>query len=151
MPTRHEGSDAERGALDLMIKLARASDTFLGRLAGPVQECGLTMSGFGVLETLWHLGPLRPTEIAAKHLRSRNNLTVVIDHLERDGLIERVKCPNDRRAHHVHLTSEGRARIEDAFPRFLIGLVREASVLTREEQGQLSDLLRKLGQGSPEV
>lgn len=147
MPSHYEGTETERAALDLMIKLARGGEAFLGRLHGPVQEAGLTTSQFGVLETLWHLGPLRPSEIAEKHLRSRNNLTVVIDHLERDGLIERVRCPKDRRAHHVHLTPAGRARIEAVFPSFVAGLVREASVLTPQEQATLGDLLRKLGKG----
>lgn len=147
MPSHYKGTEEERRALDLMIKLARASDSFLGRLQGPVLEAGLTMSGFGVLESLLHLGPLRPTEIAAKHLRSRSNLSVVIAHLERDGLIERVTCPTDRRAYYVHLTEAGRARVESVFPRFVAGLMREVSILSPEEQVQLGDLLRKLGRG----
>ncbi|RYG73941.1 MarR family transcriptional regulator, partial [bacterium] len=72
-------------------------------------------------------------------------------HLERDGLIERVKCPKDRRAHHVHLTPAGRTRIEAVFPLFVADLVREASVLDPDEQATLGALLRKLGRGLPET
>ena len=148
MPSHHKGTEEERSALDLMIKLARASEAFFSRLHGPVAEAGLTVSQFGVLETLLHLGPLRPSEIAEKHLKSRNNLTVVIDHLERDGLVERVRCPKDRRAQYIHLTEAGRSRIEAVFPNFVEGLVREASVLDAREQIELGNLLRKLGKGN---
>lgn len=147
MPTHHEGTEEERRALDLMIKLARGSDAFFARLHTPVAEAGLTPSQFGVLETLYHLGPLKPTQLAEKHLKSRNNLTVVIDHLERDGLVSRKKCPQDRRAHYVHLTDAGRERIQAVFPSFVRQVVNEASVLTDEEQALLGTLLRKLGKG----
>jgi MarR family 2-MHQ and catechol resistance regulon transcriptional repressor len=100
---------------------------------------------FGVLETLLHLGPLMPSQLAEKHLKSRNNVTVVIDHLERDGLVRRQRCLMDRRAQWIHLTDEGRRTIEAVFPCFVEAVVADTSVLTDEEQDQLCVLLKKLG------
>ncbi len=128
-----------------MIKLARSSESFMGRLLPPIIEAGLTPTQFGVLEALYYLGPLMPSELAEKNLKSRNNLTLVIANLERDGLVRRESHERDRRSQIVHLTHEGRARIEAAMPLFVKQLVRETSVLTPEEQEQLSALLRKLG------
>jgi MarR family 2-MHQ and catechol resistance regulon transcriptional repressor len=147
MPTHYEGTAEQRCALDLFIKLARASEAFFARCSEPVQGGGLTPTQFGVLETLWHLGPLTPSQLAEKHLKSRNNLSVVIENLHRDGLVRREQCPKDRRAHYIHLTDLGRDRIAALFPPFVDAVVREASALSVEEQEGLSHLLKKLGQG----
>ncbi|MDR3689730.1 MAG: MarR family transcriptional regulator [Fimbriimonas sp.] len=147
MGTHFEGPEVQRIALDLFIKLARASESFSGRVDVPILEAGLTPTQFGVLETLMHLGPLSPSQLAAKHLKSRNNLSVVIENLDRDGLIERVRCPKDRRVQYIHLTQKGRARIEELFPRFARIVAQEATVLTAEEQRELCRLLKILGTG----
>lgn len=148
MPTHFKGTEEERRALDLFIKLARASDAFFSRVSEPMQHMGLTPSQFGVLETLWHLGPLTPSQLAEKHLKSRNNLSVVIENLHRDGLVKRERCPRDRRAQYIHLTDLGRQRIERVFPCFVETVLKEVDVLTPTEQDQLSALLKKLGLGA---
>ena len=147
MPTKFNGSAEQRQALDLFIKLARASDAFFGRTTCAAAEHGLTPTQFGVLETLLHLGPLKPSTLAEKHLKSRNNLSVVVDHLERDGLVERVRCPKDRRAQWIHFTKAGEAKIKSVFPVFVETVTEEAGVLTADEQTQLCHLLKKLGTG----
>lgn len=147
MPTKFKGTDEEQQALNLFIKLARASDAFFGRSCRTHAEFNLTPSQFGVLETLLHLGPLKPSQLAEKHLKSRNNLSVVIEHLVRDGLVERVSCPHDRRAHWIHLTDAGRERIERALPSFVKCVTEEASALSVSEQAELCILLKKLGKG----
>ncbi len=145
MPTHFQGSPKQRRSLDLWIKLARACEAFAFRTSKPVTDAGLTPMQFGVLETLLHLGPLMPSQLAEKHLKSRNNVTVVIDHLERDGLVRRQRCLMDRRAQWIHLTDEGRRTIEAVFPCFVEAVVADTSVLTDEEQDQLCVLLKKLG------
>jgi len=145
MPTHYSGTEAEKRALDLIIKLARAGDAVAQRTMGAVTEAGLTPTQFGVLETLYHLGHLMPSQLAEKHLRSRNNLTVVIDKLEKQGYVKRLRCPNDRRAQWVDLTELGRALIERLLPIHVAALVKDVSVLTTDEQLTLSCLLKKLG------
>jgi MarR family 2-MHQ and catechol resistance regulon transcriptional repressor len=145
MPTHHEGTLEEESALNMFIALTRGTDAFFARLHNCLIGFDLTPSQFGVLETLYHLGPLTSSQIAEKHLRSRNNLSVVIANLERDGMIARKICPNDRRSHWIELTETGRTRIEQAFPHFLRGLLRECSVLSQDEQELLRGLMKKLG------
>jgi len=147
MPTHFDGSAEERRALDLFIKLARAAEAFGARTLGPIVDAGLTPVQFGVLEALYHLGALMPSQLAEKHLTSRNNLTSVVDRLEADGLVRRERCPSDRRAQWIHLTEEGRARVERVMPEFAQAVAREASGLSPQEQEQLNGLLRKLGRG----
>ena len=147
MPSHYAGTEEEKRALGLFIKLMRAADSVGARVMHRTGLGGLTPTQFGVLEALLHLGPLSPCQLAAKHLMSRNNLSVVIKNLERDRLIYRVPDPHDRRAHTIHLTDDGRARIEAAFPPHVEAVVEEMKALSPEQQEQLGALLRQLGRG----
>lgn len=145
MPTHYKGSEKERRALDVYIKLFRATESVSGRTAGPIIAAGLSPSQFGVLETLYHLGPLMVSQLADKHLKSRNNFTVVVDNLEKQGLVRRERSHEDRRAVWVHLTETGQERIERIIPEHACAVARDMEVLTDEEQEQLGTLLRRLG------
>lgn len=148
MPTHYPGTCDERRALDTFIKLMRAAESVAQRAFVGVAAAGLTEGQFGVLEALHHLGPLRLSDLATKHLRSPNNLTVIVDNLERDGLVRRVRDDKDRRVTHVHLTEAGAEKIAALFPCHVVSIQRQLAVLTAEEQETLSTLLKKLGKGS---
>lgn len=145
MGTHHRGPDPEVRALDTFIKLSRAADT-VGTVTA-YAECGLTSSQFGTLETLYHLGPMCQSEIGKKILRSSGNITLVIDNLEKRGLVRRERAEDDRRRVGVHLTPEGRALIEHVFPEHVALLTAAFNVLTPDEQEQLGKLCKKLGKG----
>ena len=145
MGTKHRGSDRERSALDAYIKLRRAANTLSALESASLREAGLTESRFGVLEALFHVGPLRQSDLASKLLCSAGNLTTVVDNLERDGLVERRRGEADRRTVTVHLTSVGRELIEELFPRHVAAIVNWFSVLGLDEQFRLSAALRRLG------
>jgi MarR family 2-MHQ and catechol resistance regulon transcriptional repressor len=83
--------------------------------------------------------------LGVKLLRSDSNVTMVVDNLEKRGLVQRQRDPADRRAIIVFLTDAGRALIEQIFPPHVAAVVREMSVLTPEEQEMLGRLCRKLG------
>jgi DNA-binding MarR family transcriptional regulator len=89
MPTYHKGTPQEVQALDTFIKLTRATDSLQARLARRETFGDLTPRQFGVLETLYHLGPMRQGEICAKLLKSGGNITLVVDNLEKRGLVRR--------------------------------------------------------------
>ena len=145
MPTHYAGTEEERRALDVFVKLMRAAQSVADRTSAPMAAAGLTWSQFGVLETLYHLGPQMPSHLAEKHLKSANNFTVVIDNLEKQGLVRRERDTPDRRAVRVHLTDAGRERIERALPEHVRAVVADMEVLMPEEQEQLGALLRRLG------
>jgi MarR family transcriptional regulator, 2-MHQ and catechol-resistance regulon repressor len=145
VPTRHTGPADERLALDAYIKLARATAAVDAAINRPLADHGLTVSQFGVLEALLHLGPLGHGVLGRKILKSSGNVTTVIDNLCRLGLVTREHDPRDRRVRRVALTDEGRRRVERALPDH-VRRVRDAfSCLSREEQETLGDLLKRLG------
>lgn len=145
MGTHYTGSEEEVLALDAFIKLTRATDSLLSRLSQSESLKQLTVSQFGVLEMLYHLGPLSLGEISEKLLKSTGNITVVIDNLEKQNLVVRVREQQDRRIIRVSLTPEGRERIKKLFPYHVRAIREQMKVLNKDEQRMLAELCKRLG------
>lgn len=145
MPTHYQGSPQEVLALDTFIKFTRAVNAMELRLFHQEFLEDLTPSQFGALETLYHLGPLCQGELSGKLLKSTGNITLVLDNLEKRGLVQRVRDTEDRRMVFVHLTPAGQEMIERIFPRMLAAIEAEFSVLNAEEQAVLGSLCKTLG------
>jgi MarR family 2-MHQ and catechol resistance regulon transcriptional repressor len=146
MPSRHQGTEEERLALDLTIKLARASQALMNRVMCQVVAAGVSPSQFGVLDALYHLGPMTLGDIAKKHLKSPNNMTSVVDTMERSGLVERRRCAQDRRVIYVDITDKGREIFAKLWPGHVERLVEAVASLEPEERAELARLCKKLGQ-----
>ena len=145
MGTQYRGTKEEVRALNAFIKLVRAAGSVSARVEAHFAAIGLTVSQFGVLEALYHLGPLFQKELASKILKSTGNITMVVDNLEKRGLVERVRDEEDRRHTSVRITADGRRLIRSFFPGHAGRIVREMSVLTAGEQEELGRLCRAVG------
>jgi len=145
MPTHYHGNPEEVRALNAFIKLMRAANSLEARLVQRGCLAELTPSQFGVLEALYHLGSLCQSELAHKILKSSGNMTMVIDNLEKQGLVRRERDRQDRRFITVHLTEKGREKIEAILPCHVKAIVEEFSVLTPAEQETLGELCKRLG------
>jgi len=137
-------------ALNAYINFARAAGSLLGRMSLELDQKGLTMGQFGVLETLLHLGPMCQRTLGQKLLRSGGNITLVVDNLEKHGWVRREPQKDDRRMMVIHLTPQGRKLIEGVFPEHAQTIKREMSVLTQREQETLRRICRKLGRNGEE-
>lgn len=86
------------------------------------------------------------SELSQRLMVSNGNITGLIDNLERDGLVERVLLPADRRARKVRLTAQGRttfaemARVHESWINDLLGC------LSNEERQVFATLLGKIKQ-----
>jgi MarR family 2-MHQ and catechol resistance regulon transcriptional repressor len=143
--THYKGTKDEVRALNAYIKLMRASESVSARIHGHLTDAGLTVSQFGVMEALYHVGPLNQGGLAKKILKSSGNITMVIDNLEKRGLVKRERRSEDRRYYTVQLTTEGRRLIRSIFPRHASKIIEEMNALTRTEQEELARLCRKVG------
>ena len=78
----------------------------------------LTASEFEVLQQLEQADDcsLRMTALAESAHLTQSALSRLVSRLERDGLVERKACEQDRRSLFVALTDEGRSRYADAKP-----------------------------------
>lgn len=118
---------------------------FNKQTAVDIRRYGLTQAQFGIVESLGHLGFMTLGDIARKQLSSCGNTTVVVDNLEKNGLVERRPCKEDRRAVYLHLTPKGQRLFDDIFRQHARCVQQLASALSEEEQKHLSALLKKLG------
>ncbi|MDT8324266.1 MAG: MarR family transcriptional regulator [Bacteroidota bacterium] len=143
--TKQYGTRADT-ALGMWVKLARAYATFNRETVKDIRRYGLTQPQFGALECLGHLGPMTIGELSRKMLVSGGNMTCVVDNLEKEGLVRRQHSDEDRRSVIVALTEKGDALFQDIFPQHAAFIEQLATVLSDEEQGELSRLLKKLGQ-----
>ena len=104
MGTHFQGTEQEISALDAYIKLSRAAEAVTTRINRHLKAENLTISQFGVLEAIHHLGPMHQHRLGQKILKSGGNMTLVIDNLQKRGLVEREQDPADRRCITVRLT-----------------------------------------------
>jgi len=132
-------------ALNTYTKLMRAAESVTSRTSRVMTGAGLTISQFGVLEALYHKGPLCQRDVAAKILKSTGNITLVIDNLEKNGLVRRVRDSEDRRFLTVHLTEDGTALIAKVFAEVEATIVADMASLSSDEQETLGMLCKKLG------
>jgi MarR family 2-MHQ and catechol resistance regulon transcriptional repressor len=145
MGTKYRGKTEEVRALNAFIKLMRAADSVMNRTQQRLKEYNLTASQFGAMESLYHLGPMCQRDVAAKLLKSGGNITMVVDNLEKRGLVTRERDTGDRRFITVTLTAAGRKLIKEVFPVQLAGIVKDMSILSSAEQEQFGALCKKVG------
>lgn len=140
-----ELDDETKRALKLLVVLVKCFRSVAEQDKKSIARFGLIPSEFGVLEALYHKGHLPLSEVGKHLLVTSGSVTYVIDKLEKQGLVQRVACPEDRRVIHACLTDAGRERIEECFPRHAEYLRQTLSGLSAEEQEIATVLLRKLG------
>src|ERR1700716_3541800 len=101
---------------------------------------GLSEGRMGVLFRLHRCGDTALGDLAEGLEATPRNITGLVDHLERDGLVERVPDPEDRRSVRARLTQAGRDRIESIWG---TGLEHQAELvkgMSDEEVAQLRHL-----------
>lgn len=145
MPTSYQGTPDQIRALNAYIKLQRAAESVLNRTNAHLHAHNLSVSQFGVLEALYHLGTLSQRDLAEKLLKSTGNISIVLKHMEERGLITRERDKADNRYMKVCITDAGRALMDEIIAPHVAGIVADMSVLTPEEQDELARLCRKLG------
>ena len=109
-------SSEAKTALSTFIKLMRAAESVSATVHSELQRAGLTVSQFGILEALYHLGPMVQKELADKILKSPGNITMVINNLEKRGLIVREKSRSDRRVSIITASDKGLQLVDTIFP-----------------------------------
>jgi MarR family 2-MHQ and catechol resistance regulon transcriptional repressor len=145
MATHYEGTPAERGALDIFIKLNRATAAVNRAVHQPLRAAGITDIQFGILDSLYFGGPLSVSGLAEKNLCTQNSISTVVDTMERNGLVQRDRSAADRRVVTVSLTPKGEELFATLWPDHVARIVAAISTLSDAEQTELNRLLRKLG------
>lgn len=99
---------------------------------------------FGYLATLLSFDQLRKSELIAKNIHEKPTGTEIINRLLKQGLIEQLDDPTDKRSKLVRITPQGKGVIFAAFAR--LGRVSDliGGELSAHEKQHLLHLLQKL-------
>ena len=126
----------------VMMKAMRALTRYA---AAGIEETGLGLSDFGVLELLLHKGPLPVNTIGPIVDLTPGSISTAVERLVAKGLVSRVESTQDRRVRIVTLTPRGKDLIVSAFRKHSGQMKRVFSELSPEELRDLEVALKKVG------
>src|SRR5277367_3774417 len=133
------------GAEHVWLVMMKAMRALTKYAAAGIEETGLGLSDFGVLEILLHKGPLPVNTIGPIVDLTPGSISIAVDRLVAKGLVSRVESTEDRRMRIVTLTSRGRDLIVTAFRKHAGQMKRVFSELSPEELRGFELALKKVG------
>jgi len=126
----------------------RAHSTMLRRISADLDDAGLPpLSWYDVLAALRDAPEqtLRQVELAERVLLSNSGLSRLIDRIERDGLVRRTACPNDRRSFHIELTDEGEGMLDRMWPVYARGIAEDFLPALGSNPCEVRQMLETIG------
>jgi DNA-binding MarR family transcriptional regulator len=116
------------------------------------ERFGTTLPRFDLMAQLErHPEGLKMNELSRLLMVTGGNVTAIVDQLEKEGLVERLDEPADRRAFRIHLTRGGGRSFGEmarSHEEWVVGLLEG---LSRREQDELLKLLAKAKRHAVEV
>ena len=126
----------------VMMKAMRALTRYA---AAGIEETGLGLSDFGILEVLLHKGSLPVNTIGPIVGLTPGSISIAVDRLVAKGWVSRTESAEDRRVRIVVLTPRGKSLIVAAFRKHSSQMKRVFSQLSPEELCGLEVSLKKIG------
>jgi DNA-binding MarR family transcriptional regulator len=143
----------DHSALRIWLRLLTCTQLIERRVrSGLREEFGTTLPRFDLMAQLErHPEGLKMNELSRLLMVTGGNVTAIVDQLEKEGLVERLDEPADRRAFCIRLTRAGDktfAEMARAHEQWVVALL---SGLSRRDREELLKLLAKLKQHAMEV
>ncbi|MBV9227998.1 MAG: MarR family transcriptional regulator [Chloroflexi bacterium] len=141
--------EIEHSGLRLWLRLLSCTTLIENQVSSRLRsEFDTTLPRFDLMAQLARFPDgLLMSELSQRLMVSNGNITGITDNLEREGLVERIMLPEDRRARKVRLTAKGRAAFDQMAVTHETWINDWLGSLTAQEQHLLSTLLGKLKQG----
>ncbi len=127
-----------------MRLIGQAYRTF-GRLVdSPLRKLDFAMGQLPVLVALKKNGALSQAELARLAQVEQPSMAQLLNRMERDGLVQRIANPNDKRSQLVSLTADASQRLPKGKAVMDAASRQALEGLTKEEQHQLMALLLRV-------
>lgn len=120
-------------ALKAVVGIMRTQAKLVKILKSDIQQYGVNMTEFAVLEVLYHKGEQQMQDICQKILIASSSTTYVVNQLEQKEYVERIRDEADRRIFYVRLTEKGRTLMDEVFPLHAEHIARVFEEVTEEE------------------
>jgi DNA-binding MarR family transcriptional regulator len=142
-----ERPDLDVTPLAVVYRLTRLAAAWNAEIERVFARFGITRTDFAVLANLRRAGP--PFQLSQRALAQALRLTpgtvsLRVDRLVADGLVERRDDPDDARAVLVTLTAAGHRRFDAVAPEHLANEAHLVAALSADEQAELARLLRAM-------
>jgi MarR family 2-MHQ and catechol resistance regulon transcriptional repressor len=134
-----------QGTDHVWLVMMRAMRALTRYAAAGIEETGLGLSDFAVLEALLSKGPLPVNTIGLIVNLTPGSISVAVDRLFAKGLVSRVESAEDRRVRIIALTPRGKDLIIPAFRKHSGQMKKVFSELSPEELRGLEVMLKKIG------
>lgn len=144
-----ERPDLDSSPIAVVGRLSRCTRHAEAQLEANFRRFGLQGGRYDVLATLRRQGPpfqLNPTDLQRQVMLTSGAVTHRLDLLEKEGLVERLPDPGDRRGILVGLTTEGRTRVDGAIASHLATEAAWLAPLAPEDRETLGALLARLAE-----
>ncbi len=140
-------------ALRLWLRLLTCSQLIEREVRARLQgRFDTTLPRFDLMSQLWRYPDgLKMNELSRHLMVTGGNVTGIVDPLEKDGLVERMPEPADRRAFRVRLTRAGRKAFAEMARAHEGWIVELLGGLTRKEQADTYRLLARMKQVTMEA
>src|SRR3984957_9267240 len=127
------------------IVMMKATQAISRQALANLEESGLRLSDFAVLEVMLQKGPLPVNVIGPKVNLTPGSISVAVDRLVAKGLVSRTECSQDRRVRIVALTPRGESVITPIFRAHVETMEKVFAGLSRHELRQLEQQLKCVG------
>jgi DNA-binding MarR family transcriptional regulator len=140
----HGWGDAARG-MSVVTSIVRAQQLFSSRIDHALEPFGITFARYEILVLLSfsRTGAMPIGKVGERLQVHGTSVTSAVERLEKQGLVERRRHPDDGRAVLIDVTDAGRQLVADATP-VLNETVFEAIEMSDAQQRQLYEMLRSL-------
>lgn len=129
---------------EAVLNILRTNDQFQNRFGRLFRQYGLTSSQYNVLRILRGEGkPMPCLEIGSRMIQVVPAMTGLIDRLEKQELVSRDRCTEDRRVIYIKLTAKAETLLKEMDEPVIELEEQLVGHLSRKELKELSRLLEK--------
>jgi len=122
-------------------QIIRAIDIHSKKLS---KESGLTGPQLILMRSIEELGEVTIKQLSGHTNMSQATATAILDRLERNGYVQRIRSTQDKRKVHAYLTEAGKERLESAPTPLQDSFIRKFQKLEEWEQSLLLSSVQRI-------
>lgn len=134
-------------ALEVIRTLKQVMDAVKKNIKCQYKDVNLTGAQGMLVGTLAHHGEMKISDLSQRLNLSNSTISGIVDRLEKQGLVERIRSKEDRRVVHVNITPEFKKTAEEKFKEVEKEIETKMSKASEEELDRILeglDTLKKM-------
>ncbi len=129
----------------LMVAHTRLAHTFMNTLGKNLEELGLSVSHYSILDHLDHVGRAKTQALCRVALLTSGSVTHSVNQLSEKGYVHKIPCTDDKRVTWVELTEAGKAAFKSVQSQHLTYLNWLFEDFSDEEKMAFIDQIKHFG------